>query len=108
MIDWSQNGALGEAVPGPRGFVHEVPCPKLVAAKLTKRHMMKGRKLDSIMRVSKGRLKLVRNGKVLKHLEVVKTTIENTTGLEQNRRANTRPKMSARQEPPYPDSLGKV
>jgi hypothetical protein len=49
FIDCSQKGALAEAVPAPRVFVHEVPCPEAAAAKATTRPKTTGRMLDSMI-----------------------------------------------------------
>jgi hypothetical protein len=58
FIESSQNGTLPDAVPGPRVFEHEVPCPKVVGAKSTKRQKTR-RVLDNIMTVIKERLKSI-------------------------------------------------
>jgi hypothetical protein len=60
FIESSQNGTLPDAVPGPRVFEHEVPCPKVVGAKSTKRQKTR-RVLDNIMTVIKERLKSISN-----------------------------------------------
>jgi hypothetical protein len=49
FIDWSQKGALAEAVPAPSVFVHEVPCPEAAAAKPTTRPKTTGKMLDGII-----------------------------------------------------------
>jgi hypothetical protein len=58
LIDWSQNGALADAVPEPRVFVHDVPCPEAAEMKTTRLRTI-WKILDGMIRWTKEWLKLV-------------------------------------------------